>query len=79
MVLPFGQGLYLGIQDMKDSGNSLNLDQEGMIEVAIDRDLGTMIPGEKIGIVIDHGQHQGFQNKLILLGALGADVIPVVK
>ena len=79
MVLPFGQGLYLGIQDMKDSGNSLNLDQEGMIEVAIDRGLGTMIPGEKIGIVIDHDQSRGFQDKLILLGALGADVIPVVK
>ena len=79
MVLPFGQGLYLGIQDMKDSGNSLNLDQEGMIEVAIDRDLGTMIPGEKIGIVIDHDQSQGFQDKLILLDALDADVITVFK
>ena len=80
MVLSSGQDLHLGIRGLTDSGSSLKMtEQEGTIGVVIDRDLGIMVPGEMIGIVIDRDQLQDLQNKSFLLGALDVGVILAAK
>ena len=80
MVLSSDQDLHLGIRGLTDSGSSLRMtEQEGTIGVVIDRDLGIMVPGEMIGIVIDRDQLRDFKNKYFLLGALDVGVITAAK